>query len=236
MEDLKTNEVAVGADLLSVTTDGITECVWPVIVSSFPAKFKSAVMDDFIASLDGDLEKDPKILANTTFFHDKLESGDSDDETTTETLYSAKCRDIEDRLDRCSSKLAMEAFLIEEPSIADVGCVDNFAAKKSISVGDCVVCLGGELDKTSMRLVVDSFFSDEAKCVDIGVGEGSLNDKVTVEAVLRVVSLSFSFSSELKGRDNVDCLGCLDEELGKNVTRLLTFNSEVICGDCKGSE
>ena len=107
MEDLKTNEVAVGVDLLSVTTDGITECVWPVIVSSFTAKFKSAVMDDFIASLDEDLEKDPKILANTTFFNDKRESDDSDDETTAESLYLVKCGDIEDGLDRCSSKLVM---------------------------------------------------------------------------------------------------------------------------------
>ena len=120
-----------------------------------------------------------------------------------------------------------------------MGCVDNLAAKKSISVGDRVVCLGGELDKTSVRLVVDSFFSDEAKCEDIGVREGSLNDKGTVEALLRVVSVSFSFSAELKSRDNVDCLGCLDEELAKNVTRLLktfSLNTEVICGDCKGSE
>ena len=86
MEDLKTKEVAVGVDLLSVTTDGITECVWPVIVSSFTAKFKSTGMDDFIPSLDDDLEKDPKILANTTFFIDKLENGKSDDEITTENL------------------------------------------------------------------------------------------------------------------------------------------------------
>ena len=133
----------------------------------------------------------------------------------------------------------MEPFLIEEPTTADVGCVDNLAAKKSITVGNCVVCLGGEFDKTSVGLVVDSFFSDEPKWEDTGVGESSLNDKGTVEVLLRIVSFSFSFSAELKGRDNVDCLGCLDEELGKNVTRPLktfSFNTEVICGDCKGSE
>ena len=86
MEDLKTNEVAIGVDLLSVTTDGITECVWPVIVSSFTSKFKSTGMDDLIPSLDDGLEKDPKILANTTFLIDKLENGKSDDEITTENL------------------------------------------------------------------------------------------------------------------------------------------------------
>ena len=133
----------------------------------------------------------------------------------------------------------MEPFLIEEPTTGDVGCVDNLAAKKSIAVGDCVVCLGGEFDKTSIRLVVDSLFSDEPKCEDTNVGEGSLNFKGTVEVLLRIVSLSFSFSTGLKGRDNVDCLGCLDKELRKNVIRLLktlSFNTEVICGDCKGSE
>lgn len=89
-----------------------------------------------------------------------------------------------------------------------------------------MVCLSDELGKKFTWLVVNSFLSDNKN------GEDCFDNDISLEASLVVVA--FPSGAKVEPSGVTDCLGCLDEGLGKNATRLVDvspFNSCVTFGD-----